>query len=79
MKYYKSLNDKVMIFLDGTKELAFIKNELLTKLELKRYCKRNKWNFDKIVELNFSVVEVSKRQVYRFMGYRFAIPSDEYL
>lgn len=36
------------------------------------YCERNKWNFDKIVEHNFSVIEISKRDTYWFFGCRFA-------
>lgn len=72
MKYYKALNDIDMIFLDRTKGLAFVKNELLTETELKKKCERNKWNFDKIVEHNFSVVEISKRDIYWFFGCRFA-------
>ena len=72
MKYYKAINDKDMIFSDRTKALAFVKNELFTEKELKRYCSRNNWNFDKIVEYNFSTVEISKRQVYTFFGCRFA-------
>lgn len=67
MKYYKD-----MIFPDSTKGLAFVKNELLTETELKKKCERNKWNFDKIVEHNFSVVEISKRDIYWFFGCRFA-------
>ena len=72
MKYYKSLNDKDMIFADRTKGLAFVKNELLTEKELKKQCERNRWNFDKIVEHNFSVVEISKRDIYWFFACRFA-------
>ena len=72
MKYYKSINDKDMIFADRTKRSAFVKDELFTEKELKNYCERNKWNFDKIVEHNFSAVEISKREVYRFFGSRFA-------
>lgn len=65
MKYYKALNDKDMIFPDRTKGLAFVHNELLTETELKKQCERNRWNFDK-------TVEISKRQVYWFFGCRFA-------
>lgn len=72
MKYYKALNDKDMIFADRTKGLAFVHNELFTETELKKQCERNRWNFDKIVEHNFSTVEISKRQVYWFFGCRFA-------
>ena len=72
MKYYKSINDKDMIFADRTKAPAFIKGELFTEKELKRYCSRNNWNFDKIVEYNFSTVEISKRQIYYCFGCRFA-------
>lgn len=72
MIYYKSLNDKDMIFRDRTKACAFCKGELFTEKELKAYCGRNRWNFDKIVEHNFSMVEISKRQVYWFFGCRFA-------
>lgn len=72
MKYYKAINDKDMIFADRTKGLAFVKNELLTETELKKKCERNKWNFDKIVEHNFSVIEISKRDIYWFFGCRFA-------
>lgn len=72
MKYYKAINDKDMIFADRTKGLAFVKNELLTETELKKKCERNKWNFDKIVEHNFSTVEISKRKIYWFFGCRFA-------
>lgn len=72
MKYYKSLNDKDMIFADRTKGLAFVKNELFTEKELMNYCERNRWNFDKIVEHNFSVVEISERDIHRFFGCRFA-------
>ena len=72
MKYYKALNDKDMIFADKTKAPAFVKGELFTEKELKRYCDKNKWNFDKIVEHNFSTVEISRQQVYRFFGCRFA-------
>ena len=72
MKYYKALNDKDMIFANRTKGLAFVRNELLTETELKKQCERNRWNFDKIVEHNFSTVEISKRQVYWFFGCRFA-------
>lgn len=72
MKYYKTINDKDMIFVDRTKALAFVKGELFTENELKRYCDKNNWNFDKIVENNFSTVEVSKRQIYYFFGCRFA-------
>lgn len=61
-----------MIFADRTKGLAFVKNELLTETELKKKCERNKWNFDKIVEHNFSVVEISKRKIYWFFGCRFS-------
>lgn len=78
MKYYKALNDKVMILPYRTKGPFFAKDELLTETELKKLCERYRWNFDKIVENNFSVVEISKREVYWFFGYRFAqIPSDE--
>lgn len=72
MKYYKAINDKYMIFPNRTKGLAFVKNELLTETELKNQCERNKWNFDKIVEHNFSVVEISKRAIYWLFGCRFA-------
>ena len=72
MKYYKPINDKDMIFADRTKALAFIQNELLTEKELKKKCEHNKWNFDKIVEDNFSVVEIPKRDIYWFFGCRFA-------
>lgn len=78
MKYYKVRNDKGMIFADRTKPLAFVKGELFTEKELKRYCDKNKWNFDKIVERYFSTVEISKRQIYHCFGCRFCItPSDE--
>ena len=63
MKYYKAINDKDMIF---------VKGELFTEKELKRYCDNNNWNFDKIVEHNFLTVEISKRQIYYFFGCRFA-------
>ena len=72
MKYYKALNDKDMIFADKTKAPAFVKGELFTEKELKRYCDKNKWNFDKIVEHNFLTVEISRQQVYRIFGCRFA-------
>lgn len=72
MKYYKALNEKVMIFPGRTKELAFAKGELFTEKELMNYCERNKWNFDKIVEHNFSVIEISKRDVYWLFGLRFS-------
>ena len=72
MKYYKAINDKDMIFADGTKSSAFVKDELFTEKELTKYCERNKWNFDKVVEHNFSVVEISKRVIYWFFGSRFA-------
>lgn len=72
MKYYKSINDKVMIFLDRKKGLAFVKNELFTEKELKKQCERNKLNFDKIAAHNFSVVEISKRDIYWLFGCRFA-------
>lgn len=72
MKYYKAINDKNMIFADRTKDLAFVQNELFTEKELKSYCDKNKWNFDKIVEHNFSTVEISKRQIYYVFGCRFA-------
>ena len=72
MKYFKALDDKDMIFADRTKAPAFVKGELFTEKELKRYCDKNKWNFDKIVEHNFSAVEISKRQIYYFSGCRFA-------
>lgn len=78
MKYYKAINDKDMIFANRTKDLAFVRNELFTEKELKKYCNKNKWNFDKIVEHNFSTVEISKRQIYYSFGCRFCItPSDE--
>ena len=72
MKYYRALNDKDMIFADRIKALAFVKGELFTEKELKRYCDKNNWNFDKIVEHNFSTVEISWQQVYWFFGCRFA-------
>ena len=72
MKYYKALNDKDMIFADRTKAPAFVKGELFTEKELKKQCEHNKWNFDKIVERNFSTVEISKRQIYYFFGCRFS-------
>lgn len=72
MKYYKALDDKDMIFRDRTKSQAFIKDELFTEKELKKQCERNRWNFDKIVEHNFSVLEISKRDIYWFFGCRFA-------
>ena len=72
MKYYKAINDKDMIFIDRTKALAFVKGELFTEKELKKQCEHNKWNFDKIVENNFSTVEISKRQIYYVFGCRFA-------
>ena len=72
MKYYKAINDKDMIFADRTKAPAFVKGELFTEKELKRYCDKNKWNFDKIIEYNFSTVEISKRQIYYCFGCRFA-------
>ena len=72
MKYYKAINDKVMFLDDRTKTIVFVKDELLTEKELLSYCERNKWNFDKIVEHNFSLVEISKRQIYYFFGCRFA-------
>lgn len=72
MKYYKAINDKDMIFADGIKSSAFVKDELFTEKELTKYCERNKWDFDKIVEHNFSVVEISKRDIYWFFGSRFA-------
>lgn len=61
-----------MIFPDRTKTLAFVKGELYTEKELMNYCERNKWNFDKIVEHNFSAVEIPKSQIYWFFGSRFA-------
>ena len=72
MKYYKAINDKDMIFANRTKALAFVKGELFTEKELKKRCKRNKWNFDKIVENNFSLVEISKHNVYWLFGCRFS-------
>lgn len=72
MKYYKALHDKFMIFADKTNGLAFVHGELLTEVELKKKCERNKWNFDKIVENNFSEIEISKRDVYHLFGCRFA-------
>lgn len=72
MKYYKSINDKDMIFADRTKNIAFTQGELFTEKELKAYCERNRWNFDKIVEHNFSTVEISKRKIYWLFGCRFA-------
>ena len=42
MKYYKALNEKVMIFPGRMKELAFAKGELFTEKELMNYCERNK-------------------------------------
>lgn len=57
MKYYKTINDKNMIFPDRTKGVAFIKGKLYTEKELMEYCELNKWNFDKIVKSNFLVVE----------------------
>ena len=71
MKYYKAIDYKDMIFPEG-KGLAFVKNELLTEKELKKQCERNRWNFDKIVEHNFSAVEIPKSQTYWFFGSRFA-------
>lgn len=71
MLYYMSLNDKDMIFPDRIKGLAFVKGELYTEKELMKYCERNKWNFDKIVENNFSKIEISKRLVYHLFGCRF--------
>ena len=41
MKYYKALNDKDMIFADRTKAPAFVKSELFTEKELKKYCDKN--------------------------------------
>lgn len=76
MKYYKALSDKDMIFLNRGKGLAFVRNELLTETELKKQCGRNRWNFDKIVEHNFSVVEISKRDIYWLFGYRFAFEDE---
>ena len=72
MKYYKAINDKDMIFADRTKAPAFVRGELFTEKELKKLCEHNKWNFDKIVERNFSMVEISRQQVYRLYGCRFA-------
>ena len=72
MIYYKVINDKDMIFPDRIKGFAFVKGELFTEKELREYCGRNKWNFDKIVENNFSEIEISKRKVYHFFGCRFA-------
>lgn len=72
MKYYKAINDKDMIFPNRIKALAFVQNELFTEKELKKKCEHNKWNFDKIVEHNFSTVEISKRQIYYAFGCRFA-------
>ena len=72
MKYYKAINDKDMICADRTKVLVFVQDELLTEKELKRYCSRNNWNFDKLVEQNFLAVEISKRQIYYYFGCRFA-------
>ena len=72
MKYYKALHDKVMIFSDRTNPLVFIHGELFTEKELLSYCKRNKWNFDKIVEHNFTPIEISKRDIYWSFGSRFA-------
>ena len=72
MKYYKVINDKVMFLADRTKALVFVKDELLTEKELLSYCERNKWNFDKLVNDNFTTVEISKRQIYYFFGCRFA-------
>lgn len=72
MKYYKALNDKVMIFADRTENIAFTQGELFTEKELQRYCERNKWDFDKIVAHNFSVVEISKRKIYWLFGCRFS-------
>ena len=78
MKYYKVINDKVMFLADRTKALVFVKDELLTEKELLSYCERNKWNFDKLVNDNFTTVEISKRQIYYCFGCRFCIiPSDE--
>lgn len=72
MKYYKAIKDKYKIFKKRGWDIAFVQNELLTEKELKRYCSRNNWNFDKIAEDNFSVVEISKRDIYWFFGCRFA-------
>lgn len=54
MKYYKAIDDKVMIFADRTKRLAFVKDELFTEKELKAYCERNRWNFNITVERYFT-------------------------
>lgn len=72
MKYYKALDYKDMIFADRRKGLAFTKDELFTENELKAYCERNRWNFNKIVEQNFTTVEISPCQIYSFFGCRFA-------
>ena len=72
MKYYKALNDRCMILPNRSKRLFFLKDELLTEKELLKYCKRYAWDFNKIVENNFSTVEISKRQIYYFFGCRFA-------
>lgn len=72
MKYYKALNEKDMIFADRTKGTAFAIGELFTEKELKVYCEQNSWNFDKIVEHSFIVVEIPSRLTYRVYGCRFA-------
>lgn len=72
MKYYKAINDKDMIFPGRIKALAFVKGVLYTEKELKAYCECNSWNFDKIVEHNFTQVEISERDIYWLFGCRFA-------
>jgi hypothetical protein len=72
MKYYKAINDKYMTFEDRLKGWAFVKDELLTERELKAYCERNKCNFDKLVESNFTTVEISARRTHTLFGCRFA-------
>lgn len=71
MKYYKAINNKDMFFEDRL-GWSFIKNELLTEKELTQCCERNKWNFDKLVNDNFTVVEIPKSQTYWCFWGRFA-------
>lgn len=74
MKYYKALYDK-RCFSGKSRSIispAFVKNELYTEKELWDYCKRNNWDFDRTVEWNFRIAEISKRKIYWFFGCRFA-------
>lgn len=74
MKYYKAIDyiDKVFPKGKGLALVKFVKNELFTEKELKRYCDRFGLNFERVCAYCFVMCEISKKKTHWLFGCRFA-------